>query len=125
MNLSELLGATFNCECGRRHKIPVKTLIYAEDALDRLSDVMEACVHRRRAVVIADRRTWDIAGTQAFGKLERSGWENHRVIVPDAKYGCPVCDDTTFAWLKDRIRPVDIALAVGSGVINDLTKWFA
>jgi glycerol-1-phosphate dehydrogenase [NAD(P)+] len=47
------------------------------------------------------------------------------MAAPDAGHGSPVCDDTTHNWLNEQFPPADIALAVGSGVINDLTKWTA
>ena len=47
------------------------------------------------------------------------------IIVPDTENGSPICDDITYDWLNGQCPPADIALAVGCGVINDLTKWFA
>ena len=125
MNPGELLDITFDCECGRSHHVPIKKLIYAEDALDRLPKVLGLLVGGRRVVVIADQRTWEIAGRAAHDILWRSHWSVHHIVVPDTSRGGPVCDDTTRGWLESRLPPVDIALAVGSGVINDLTKWVA
>jgi len=125
MNPKELLDTTFDCECGRSHKVPIKNLIYAEDALRRLPEVLACFVDGRRVVLVADQRTWDIVGRRAQEALEQASWSVHDIIVPDTKRGGPVCDDTTHNWLSDRLPPVDIALAVGSGVINDLTKWSA
>jgi len=121
----ELLGTTFACECGRSHTIPIKCLIYAEDALERLPKVLGSFVDGRSIVLVADRRTWDIVGRDAKETLEQTGWSASHIIVPDAGGSSPVCDDTTCDWLNERLPNADIALAVGSGVINDLTKWSA
>jgi glycerol-1-phosphate dehydrogenase [NAD(P)+] len=121
----ELLGTTFSCECGRSHTIPIKYLIYAEDVLERLPRVMGSLVEGRSIVLVADRRTWDIVGQDAKKALEQAGWSARHIIVPDTAGSGPVCDDTTHAWLDERLGETDIALAVGSGVINDLTKWSA
>ncbi len=125
MNPEELLGTTFDCECGRRHKVPIRKLLYAEDALKHLPRVLGSFVDQGRIVIIADQRTWIIVGDRARQVLEQTGWSVQHIIVPDTDHGSPVCDDTTYAWLNDQLPPTDIALAVGCGVINDLTKWFA
>jgi glycerol-1-phosphate dehydrogenase [NAD(P)+] len=123
MNLEDLLDTTFDCECGQRHNVPVKKIIYSEDALERLPDVLGSFVDGRRIVLTADKRTWDIAGRNAEDSLVRSGWSTEHIIVPDTDSGGPVCNETTHDWLRDKLPPVDIALAIGCGVINDLTKW--
>ena len=125
MNPKELLDTTFNCECGRSHKVPIRDIIYAEDALERLPKVLESFVDGRRVLIVADQRTWVIVGERARQVLEQTGWSPHHIIVPDTGRGNPVCDDTTYGWLNDQLPPTDIALAVGCGVINDLTKWLA
>ena len=125
MNPEELLNKTFNCECGRTHSVPTRKLIYSEDALVHLPHMLGSLVDGRRIVLVADQRTFDIAGRHAREVLEETGWSVHQIIVPDAGHGSPVCDDTTHNWLNEKFPPADIALAVGSGVINDLTKWSA
>lgn len=125
MNPRELLDTTFDCDCGRSHTVPVRELIYAEDALAHLPDVLGSFVDGRRVFLVADQRTWDIAGRRAKEILERAAWSAGRIIVPDSSRGNPVCDDTTHDWLANRLPPADVALAVGCGVINDLTKWLA
>jgi glycerol-1-phosphate dehydrogenase [NAD(P)+] len=125
MNPEKLLDTTFDCECGSSHEVPVKNIIYAEDAIERLPELLAAFVSGRRIVLVADKRTWAIAGTQAKDTLEQTGWSVHDIIVPDTDKGDPVCDDITHARLNELIPPADIALAVGTGVVNDLTKWSA
>ncbi|MHC4204085.1 MAG: iron-containing alcohol dehydrogenase [Planctomycetota bacterium] len=125
MNPEKLLDTTFDCECGRSHKVPVRSIIYTDDALLRLPEVLDSFVSGRRIVLVADKRTWAIAGKLAKETLEKTGWSVHYIIVPDTDKGGPVCEDITHEWLNDRMPAGDIALAVGTGVINDLTKWSA
>ena len=125
MNPNELLDRTFDCECGRSHHVPIRKLVYAEDAIEQLPEVLRSLAGGRRVVVIADQRTWEIAGRAAHDSLRRSHWPVHHIVVPDSGRRSPVCDDVTRDWLAARLPPVDIALAAGSGVINDLTKWVA
>ncbi|MBC8468824.1 MAG: iron-containing alcohol dehydrogenase [Planctomycetes bacterium] len=125
MNLDKLLDTTFTCQCGRSHKVPIRNIIYSEDALVHLPEVLSSLVNGRHIVLVADLRTLDILGRHAREVLEQAGWSVHQIIVPDSSHGSPVCNDTTHNWLNEHFPPADIALAVGSGVINDLTKWSA
>lgn len=123
MNPKELLDTTFDCKCGSSHKVPIRSIIYAEDTLARLPEVLGSFVSGRRIVLVADERTRAIAGERAKEALEQTGWSVHDIIVPDTDKGDPVCDDKSHARLNDLMPPADIALAIGTGVINDLTKW--
>jgi glycerol-1-phosphate dehydrogenase [NAD(P)+] len=120
-----LLDTTFDCECGRSHEVPVRSIIYAEDATERLPEVLGSLVSGRRIVLVADKRTWAIAGEHAKEILEQAGWSVQNIIVPDTDKGGPICDDITHTWLNELMPPADISLAAGTGVINDLTKWSA
>jgi glycerol-1-phosphate dehydrogenase [NAD(P)+] len=125
INPNKLLDRTFDCECGCSHCVPIRELIYAEDAMEQLPGVLSNLADGRRLVLVADRRTDEIAGRRARRILEETRWSVHQIIVPDAGRGGPVCDEAAHVWLNDRMPPADIGLAVGTGVINDLTKWSA
>ncbi len=121
----KLLGSTFACKCGRSHNVPTRQIIYAQDALERLGELLGKVIEGRRIVLVADNRTWDIAGRTAESALKRAGWTVRHIIVPDSKDGTPVCDDITHNRLNEHLKPADVALAIGCGVMNDLTKWSA
>ncbi len=126
MELSGLLGTSFACDCGRTHHVPVRRFLYEPGAVDSLPEVArQSCEDLRHAVVVADVRTWDVCGRQAEEELKRAGIETARVIVPDRAGGGPVCDDVTVRPLVEQLRGMhpDLVVAVGSGVINDLSKW--
>ncbi len=125
MELNELLNKTFDCQCGKSHTVPTREIIYAADAVERMPRVLARCVQGRRVALICDVRTLSVAGKSASQALERSGWNVDVIVVADTDRGGPVCDDITYERLKSEIPIVDIALAVGCGVINDLTKWWA
>jgi glycerol-1-phosphate dehydrogenase [NAD(P)+] len=123
MNPEKLLDTTFDCECGRSHEVPIRSIIYAEDAAESLSEVLGSLVSGRNIILVVDKRTRAIAGERVKEALEQMGWSVHDIIVPDTDKGGPICDDVTHTWLNERMPAADIALAVGSGVVNDLTKW--
>ncbi len=67
-----------------------------------------------------------MAGEIQVRALGESGWAVTPVLVPDRADGLsPICDDHTKEALQRELPEVDAFVAVGSGVINDLTKWIA
>ena len=123
--LRNLLGNTFDCSCGQTHTVETRAIVYEEGAIDRLHSVLEPCIGGRSVVLVADTRTWAIAGQRVSDSLEEHGWSCQVLIIPDRGTSSPVCDDTTFEQLNLQFPQVDIAVAIGCGVVNDLTKWLA
>ncbi|MBN1125149.1 MAG: iron-containing alcohol dehydrogenase [Sedimentisphaerales bacterium] len=123
--LDELLGSTFNCRCGQCHTVTTQMIVYTEDAITRIPSVLQSCIKGQRIVLLADIRTWAIAGEEARKSLEKEGWSCHVLIIPDREHKSPVCNDITFHELSSQFPQADAALAIGCGVVGDLTKWLA
>ena len=125
MPVASILGSSFDCECGRRHTVPVKRLILDPGAFDLLPGVLALAGPGRRAALFADSRTWAAAGSACHDRLRADGWACAVRIIPDSPHGDPVCDDLTRDALLSDIPESDVFLAVGSGVVNDLVKWLS
>lgn len=125
MDLASLLGMTFSCECGKRHAVPTRKILYSEQALDFLADVCHGDTSRSRVHLFADRRTWPAAGQLAERRLTEAGLTVRTTIIPDSAHGDPVCDDLTLEALKRESPAGDVFLAVGAGVINDLVNMIS
>ncbi len=76
----------------------------------------------QRAVIIADTNTWEVAGKSVKASLEAASVPMAEPLV--------ITDPELYAeWkfveqIKDFLEPQNVvAIAVGSGVINDLTKY--
>jgi glycerol-1-phosphate dehydrogenase [NAD(P)+] len=122
---SGILGISFDCACGKRHEVPVKSVLYADDALARLSGFMDQEIKGKTAAVLSDTRTYSILGLEVERIVTDAGWKVDSIVVPDGPHGSPICDDKTHHVLEGGIGNPDVFLSVGSGVINDLTKWIA
>jgi glycerol-1-phosphate dehydrogenase [NAD(P)+] len=128
MELSELLGTSFACDCGRVHRVPIEVFLYEAGAVEALPEVVRQSRGQTsvpRPAVVADVRTWEVCGEKAQEALSKAGLAGARVIVPDRETSGPICDDMTFRGLVERLRgeQPDVVVAVGSGVMNDLCKW--
>jgi glycerol-1-phosphate dehydrogenase [NAD(P)+] len=121
-----LYGSTFECTCGKTHRIEPHMVCYEEGALAHLPQVVQRCTSGRRLAVVMDTRTADVIGMAAGATFPDGDWHVTNIVVPDpATDASPVCDDRTHVGLLSRIPHVDVLLAVGSGVISDLAKWAA
>jgi glycerol-1-phosphate dehydrogenase [NAD(P)+] len=109
----------------RRDTLP-RELSYSPDAADELARLLADHVPGRAAIVVADQRTFAVGGARCARALRAAGFSVAERLVPDPPGGgSPVCDDVTKEWLASELPAGDVLLAVGSGVINDLTKWIA
>jgi glycerol-1-phosphate dehydrogenase [NAD(P)+] len=125
MRLLDLLGpAVARGHAARLHELP-DTLCYGGDAAAGLAAAL-ARGSGRRAALCGDRRTLAAAGASTARALAAAGFTVATVEIPDGPDGAsPRCDDVTRAALGAGLPSADVLVAVGSGVVNDLTKWLA
>ncbi len=123
----QLLTGSCDCPaCGRRHVLALRSLTVAEDWLEQLPGIVRGVVPSARVLLVADARTHRVAGQAAANALHAAGVTVETCLIPDPAPGAdPVCDDRTKDALRARLPAADVFLAVGSGVVNDLTKWLA
>ncbi|MBW1963124.1 MAG: iron-containing alcohol dehydrogenase [Deltaproteobacteria bacterium] len=120
-----ILGKSFECQCGRTHRVSIKAIIYSDDAYNQMMDILGREIFGRDATMLSDQRTYDIAGSKIVEILKQHGWSVESIVVPDKGTLTPRCDDVTLKELISRSGSPDVFLAVGTGVINDLTKWLS
>lgn len=126
MNPAELLGKTFACECGKKHSVATHEIIYSESAVNDAGDILSRNFQGKSALIVADQRTYAAAGKSLTDSLSTQGWQAGTLVLPDGHKGHdPVCDDNTLDYIRGRRPECDFYIAVGSGVISDLTKWLA
>ncbi|NNK12921.1 MAG: iron-containing alcohol dehydrogenase [Desulfofustis sp.] len=125
MELKELLGSSFECRCGKTHTVPTEKFFYAEDAFGSITGLIDTYSPASSCLIIADSRTYGVAGREIADLCKNGGAKCSRFIVPDHGGESPTVDDTTRDLLLKRTADSDFLLALGSGVINDLVKWVA
>ena len=98
-----------------------KSLIIGRGVVCRTSEMFVSLFPGQNAVVVADENTWEVAGMNAQASLDEAG------VVTEKPYIFPA-EDFYAEWqhiesLKSYLETVDaVAVAVGSGVINDTVK---
>jgi len=83
MNPENLLGKTFACECGKKHSVPIREIIYSASAISEAPEVLGRNFPGKTAVIIADQRTYAVAGEAMAGSLANAGFKINELILPD------------------------------------------
>ncbi len=125
MKLSELLGKTFECECGRTHTVPTEHLIYSSDAIEHIPAIARKYATDPVYLIIADARTYEAAGRRIETVLRDSGASASTFIVPDRNGESPITDTETRDYVLREAPDAMVYIASGGGTINDITKWIA
>lgn len=99
-----------------------KDLIIGPGVVSQTAGMFQKLFPGKSAIIIADTNTWEVAGKAVLQSLEAAS-------VPHAESFIFNDPDLYAEWkfveqLKAHLEPIDVvAIAVGSGVINDLTKY--
>lgn len=99
-----------------------KDLVIGPGVVARTAGMFSKLFPGKTAIIIADTNTWEVAGKAVLQSLEDAS-------VPHVESFVFNDPDLYAEWkfveqLKAHLAPLDvIAIAVGSGVINDLTKY--
>ena len=100
-----------------------REVVVANGALAELPAVVRRCVGSARTLVVADEITHGVAGAVALQQLAAAGSScDEPLILSEAPRLKP--RSSTAERIAERLHASDsIAVAVGSGVINDLVKY--
>ena len=99
-----------------------KALIIGNGVVCRTAEMFNQLFAGQKAIIVADENTWKVAGEDAQKSLEEAGIETYEPFIFPS-------EDFYAEWqhietLKAHLEPLDaIAIAVGSGVINDTVKY--
>lgn len=125
MDFNALLGTSFSCECGKQHTVPTEICIYDNNAYSTIADIAKKITHGKRYLLIADQRTFEVAGRRVSLLLQEQSVEIETYIIFDNGDEPPATDDKTKDTILNTAPEADLYIAVGSGVVNDLVKWIS
>lgn len=99
-----------------------KALVLGVGAMEKTAEMFKQLFPGKKAIIVADTNTWEAAGRKVSEVLSNGGVEQVEPFIftdPDLDARMCFVDD-----LMEGLKKVDaIAVAVGSGVINDDTKY--
>ncbi len=99
-----------------------KECLLGAGALNRSAEFFKKSFPGAVAIVVADKNTWAVAGRQVQEILESGGVDTCEPYIFDDKHF--YAEWKFVEMLREHLAGVDaVAVAVGSGVINDLVKY--
>ena len=122
MTISELTGVSYECSCGRTHSVDIETVDISYEAMENAA-VYAKKLGKSPVAVICDENTYEIAGKDFYGLLKAEGISCFIHII-NGRNGLNVApNDACIGETLARMRPEsEFFIAVGSGVINDITR---
>ncbi|NMB45286.1 MAG: sn-glycerol-1-phosphate dehydrogenase [Firmicutes bacterium] len=128
--LEELAGSEFRCQCGHTHRVPIQKIRMGKDALGHLEEDIPEMHLSGKALIVADETTFGVAGQQVEVALQQARVDSDRVILrprhnlQPANWVLPDERSLGEVLLKVPEAP-GFLVAVGSGTINDVTRFVA
>ena len=118
--LSTYLDTHFTCDCGKEHYASLKYVSVRKDALEDLP-VFAKELGFKSLCLISDKITYDIAGKRCMEILAAAGVKAHMVTLVHTGF-----DEATVGELLINMPDdCDLVVAVGTGAINDMTRYFS
>ena len=124
-SIGSLLGASFDCSCGRHHSTRFSRMIMDHGAIDRLPELLKE-LGSCRPFLVFDTHTWDACGERVTGSLRNAGIAYDKIVLKSPEKGDIPADELSFgrvcmAFNKD----CDLVISVGAGTINDLGRYLS
>ena len=110
------------CSCGKAHLSNVKNIIIGKGAIEKLPEEIKK-EGARKVFLVADKNTYKAAGEKAESLIKNAGLEcvkyifNEERLEPD--------EHSVGSVVMHADKTCDCIVAVGSGVINDISKILA
>ena len=118
--LNDYLDTHFTCDCGKEHYASLKTVSIGKDALETIPQIVND-LGFKSLYLISDAITYDIAGKRTMEILEAAGIKAKVVTLTHTGF-----DEATVGELVINMPlDCDVVIAVGTGSINDMTRFFS
>ena len=119
---NRLAGYSTSCPCGKVHSIDTRQFNIRAGALRDVPQCIASLFRGRSIGMVADERTYSVAGQTVVELLRCAGNDVTGCIVPDGEGGRPHATFDAVLDAERRLCSVEFIVAVGSGTVNDLGK---
>ncbi len=120
---TEIMNSSFKCSCGKIHEIPIKKLVIGKEIVKEVKTVLDSIDIKGDAGIIYDRKIENKVVNSAVAVLNESGIKSlEYTFEKDSGLVLPEIENSKKA--ADFFRgKVNYLIAIGSGVISDITKY--
>lgn len=122
MTVNELAGIKYKCSCGKIHSVEIESVDISYKAMDNAVSFIAGKIINN-IQIMCDENTYIIAAKDFSQKLTSAGISNNVYIIK-GRNGLNVApNDACIGEIISKLnRGTEFFVAVGSGVINDLTR---
>lgn len=120
--LADYLGKPFDCSCGKTHSTTLEGVSVGPGAMNTLPDYVKQ-YNFKNLYIACDEITYGIAGEKVMQILADNGIKAKAHIFKGKRF---VPDEKALGDLMiDADRDCDLVVAVGTGSINDMCRFFS
>lgn len=119
-----MFGTSFSCQCGMQHTVPLKYVVIKQKAEEEIPSILAEQSAGKRGLMICDDNTWELAGGRILEVLSNKGYEIRVCMLNQKPMVIP--NEKAITQILLEFEPsMDFLIAVGSGTINDLTRFIS
>lgn len=123
MGINDFIGKKIDCECGHEHYMKVDKVIIENGAINKLVNIVNE-YNSKHPLIIADTHTYEVAGKKVEELFDKNNIEYKTLVYQVERDLVP--DEQAMGKLILAVdNSTDFLIAVGSGVLNDLTKYIS
>lgn len=119
--LTEVLGKTIPCDCGRDHLVGTRQAVVRRGAVADVGRVARDLGFHGPLLLVADPDTFAAAGKDTVDALKAARYSVDVFLLPEH----PVAGPETISLVRARGVSYRELVAVGSGTVNDIVKSYA
>lgn len=119
--ISQWAGMEYCCACGKSHKVDIQAIRVGSGVMQELPGILRD-LGASHIFLVADNYTYEAAGRQVEQLLDQAGLAYHKRVFQTETPLVPN-EYALGSVLAAMTSQDDMLLAVGSGTLNDVTKY--
>lgn len=119
--ISQWAGMEYSCACGKSHKVDIQAIRVGSGVIQELPGILRD-LGASHIFLVADNYTYEAAGRQVEQLLDQAGLPYHKRVFQTETPLVPN-EYALGSVLATMTSQDDMLLAVGSGTLNDVTKY--
>ena len=119
--ISQWAGMEYSCACGKSHKVDIQAIRVGSGVMQELPGILRD-LGASHIFLVADNYTYEASGRQVEQLLDQAGLAYHKRVFQTETPLVPN-EYALGSVLAAMTSQDDMLLAVGSGTLNDVTKY--
>lgn len=119
--ISQWAGMEYSCACGKSHKVDIQAIRVGSGVIQELPGILRD-LGASHIFLVADNYTYEASGRQVEQLLDQAGLSYHKRVFQTETPLVPN-EYALGSVLAAMTSQDDMLLAVGSGTLNDVTKY--